>query len=447
SWSLVLTGVLFSFIACSDDEREEIPESSKVVSEISFNDTDKTYEKIGGILSWKAPEKLQESIDGYVIYLSENENAKGTKIGEVDAVELSFTIPSGTTYKEYIQVVVKRGELEDSEFVSEAIVDRTNTVGYYVLNRGNWKENNASIGYMDMLTGEYTTNFYKKVNGNDLGDSAQDIIRYGSKLYVTVSTSNRLLVLDETGKLLKEHRPLTTAGEDVQPRYLTAHDGHVYVSYFYGHAVAKLDTVDLEIKATVPVGTYPEQIKVSSNKLYVANSGYGSENTLSVIDLTSFQEEKKIEVVINPSLIEVDEQGDLFVISMGDYVDIKNTLQKIHISSGVVETIGNATIMCLHNNDLYTVYAQWGETQIEALGFVKFDTKTGTASDTNFIKDGTEIANPNSIDVDPSSGEIYIADYDYAATNDIYIFGSDGKLHKKLDTEGYYTGKVLFWLD
>ena len=92
-------------------------------------------------------------------------------------------------------------------------------------------------------------------------------------------------------------------GEPMRPRYLAADGGKVYMTYYYGHAVAVLDTASLEVERVIPVGRYPEQIVISNNRLYVANSGgldypnYGT--TVSVIDLYRLEVEKEIEVKKN----------------------------------------------------------------------------------------------------------------------------------------------------
>ena len=69
----------------------------------------------------------------------------------------------------------------------------------------------------------------------------------------------------------------------------------------------------------------PEEMVISGNKLYVANSGgYRVPNydrTVSVIDLDTFREVKKIDVAINLHRLELDKYGQIWVSSRGDYYD------------------------------------------------------------------------------------------------------------------------------
>ena len=330
------------------------------------------------------------------------------------------------------------------------------TTGCYILNRGNYNDNNANISYYDMATGKLTTDYYQSVNGKGLGSDAEQMFMYGSKIYVSVTTSNRLVVLDKEGNEIKEILPTNTAGEPMAPRCFTALNGKVYVSYYYGSSVAVLDTTSLEIEKEIPLGSatitdwygnvvtssrYPEQLAAANGKIYVALSEYGSGKTVGVINPTTATLEKEIDVVLNPCNLAAGSKGDVYVISMGDYGDIKNTLQRID-ASGNVTTLGYGTKMTLVNDKLYVVYAQYGA---PAPSFERYDALTGTLETSTLITDGTSIANPNSIDVDPNTGNIYISDAAYGSTGTMYVFTSDGVLFgTPFDTGGYDTQKVCF---
>lgn len=198
------------------------------------------------------------------------------------------------------------------------------------------------------------TDLYKTANGSALGESAQDMLVYGSKIYVGVTYSNRLAVLEKDGSLVKAIEPKDETGSPMNPRYMAAANGKVFAAYYSGHSVAVLDTASLEIEKVIPVGRYPEQLVVANNKLYVANSGGGDYpnygNTVSVIDLNTLAVEKEIEVVLNPVNMVADSEGDVYLASMGNYNQasegqeaINNTLQRIDGQTGEVTVMGNGT--------------------------------------------------------------------------------------------------------
>lgn len=66
----------------------------------------------------------------------------------------------------------------------------------YVLNEGNWGQNEASLSRVDMTTGSITNNVFSTANGRGLGDVAQDLVVYGTKAYITVSFSNTVEIVD-----------------------------------------------------------------------------------------------------------------------------------------------------------------------------------------------------------------------------------------------------------
>ena len=90
--------------------------------------------------------------------------------------------------------------------------------------------------------------------------------------------------------------------------------------------MARIDTAQLGKVDTCVVGYQPEDIVVSGNKLYVANSGgYRApvyDSTVSVIDLSTFKEIYKINVAINIQKMRLDRSGNLWVSTPGNYYDI-----------------------------------------------------------------------------------------------------------------------------
>ena len=128
--------------------------------------------------------------------------------------------------------------------------------GAYVLSSGYWGENNASIQYIDLENHRVINDdMYFYANGEKLGDSGQDLILYGSKLYCTVSTSEKVVIMDKSCKVLKSHSlyvdPDILPNDiiiDSDPRYLAAHNGKVYFTSYDG-TVSRIDTTTLEIEA------------------------------------------------------------------------------------------------------------------------------------------------------------------------------------------------------
>ena len=300
---------------------------------------------------------------------------------------------------------------------------------YYVLNSGDWKSNNSSLTRYDGVSGKVEQFFFEAQNGRMLGNTANDIVVSGSKMYIAVAGESTIEVTDLNAKSIKQIKC------EAQPRYMTVHGANVYVSYYNGY-VARLDTATLNVEAKVKVGRNPEQLAVARDKLYVANSGgmdyntaIGYDNTVSVIDLLSFKEVKKIEVVLNPSVVVAAENG-VYVASYGNYYDVPSTLQYIDAdgTASVVEKCSNMTEICYNSGKLYGFFSQYDENWNATITYMSYDSADETV-DSPWIKE-VELPVPYKV---CSAGEyVCVTSSDYINDGDVYVYDTDGMLAGKL---------------
>jgi len=322
--------------------------------------------------------------------------------------------------------------------------------GFYLVNEGNMNMNKASLDYMDLVNGIYTRNLYNQVNPDvtkGLGDVGNDIGRYGSKLYVVVNISNKVEVLNiKTGKKIGQIN-ITNC------RYITFSNGKAYVSAYLGKVgdpkapngiVAEIDTTALRVNRTIEVGRQPEEMAIIGTKLYVANSGGYSppdyEHTLSVIDLSSFTEIKRIEVAINLSRVKADRYGDLYVTSRGDYYTIPAKLFVIDTQTDQIKKVFNiaASNLVIDDDYAYIYSTEWN--YIEGKNKITYNminTKDETVMDRKFISDGTEkdIKIPYGIAVNPASKDVYVTDAkDYVSPGKLHCYSPEGRLKWSVTT-------------
>jgi hypothetical protein len=259
------------------------------------------------------------------------------------------------------------------------------------------------------------------------------MIVYGSKMYIAMYGESTIEVTDLEAKGIKQ---IKTEG---QPRYLTAHGGKVYVTYFNGY-VARIDTASFEVHKT-PVGRNPEQLTVSNGKLYVANSGgldfdteTGYDKTVSVVDIATFTETNKIEVVVNPCDVVSDKNGYIYVVSNGNYMDIPNSLQKINEKTGEISVVTaiNATYITTIGTKLYAIHSQYDSNWNQVITFYTYDMANNTVLSTN-ISGATKVDYPYKISSDEDSGEIYITSSDWINDGDVYIFDKSNQFVGKFE--------------
>lgn len=311
------------------------------------------------------------------------------------------------------------------------------TVGVYVLNNGNYGGNDASLSLYDPSSKSLGSNVFLNANGKKLGDTAQDLVIFGSKMYISVYNSKVIFVTDHKGKILKE---IAVAGDNgnLSPRYFTTYGDKVYVTFYEGF-LGEIDTTSYSVKK-VAVGPNPDQVAAAGGKLYVANSGGLAfpvyNNTVSVVDASSFKVSKTLEVVVNPQYIKTNPDGYLYLISTGDYGAIPCTLQKIDSRTDAVTTIQGIapSFMAMDDYNMYVISSSYDENGKLTCKYYVFDTKTDTYKD--FITDGTDVQNACSISVDRVGNMVYIGCSDYVSNGDMYVFTQDGVKYDKFDTGG-----------
>ena len=180
------------------------------------------------------------------------------------------------------------------------------STGAYVVNSGNMYSNiESSLTAIDYASSTATQGVFKAANNRSLGNTANDGIVYGNKIYLAVDQSNTIEVIDKkTKQSIKQIKTTELLGnaEGAEPRHIIAGDGKVYFTT-YGGYVAAVDTTDFALQKKWQVGNYPEGLVIGNGNLYVANSNYGAGGgNISCINLANDNvETKNIEGVNNPT--------------------------------------------------------------------------------------------------------------------------------------------------
>ena len=205
--------------------------------------------------------------------------------------------------------------------------------GLLVLNEGLFNLNNASLSWVDLNTNTVSEDFFLQKTGRKLGDTGNDLQRYGAKIYVLVNVSSTIEVLNaHTGQSLKQI-VMQENGKAKQPRNIAFYGGRVFVSCFDGY-VDVIDTASLTVEKRIKVGSNPEDMVVVNQRLYVSNSGGlipSLDSTLSIIDCQNLVELEKIIVGKNPGKIVALNDSILYVHVRGNYSTIPSVLKKVNV--------------------------------------------------------------------------------------------------------------------
>jgi YVTN family beta-propeller protein len=303
------------------------------------------------------------------------------------------------------------------------------TTGVYVLCEGAWTYNNSMLTYYNSSTGTATTDFFAKANnGTGLGDTGNDMVIYGTKMYIVVNGSGVLIVADaHTGQVIANIPFKAANGANRQPRSVVPYQNKILVSA-WDNKVSVIDTSNLTIEQDIAVGANPEQMAIIGDKLYVTNSGSQNavaDSTISVVSLSTMKELQKITAAYNPSRMVADESGNLYVVCSGNYGNIKPKLVKISTSTNSIVKITDTVVdrIKYYGGALYATGGFSGSGYVRKLSTTDFSQQSPS-----FVTDGTRIVNPYNLNVDPANGDVYITDAkDYVTSGEVFCFDKNGK--------------------
>lgn len=336
-------------------------------------------------------------------------------------------------------------EIYEPDVIQTSIPEYTDIQGFYLLNEGNMGSNKSTLDYYNYETGAYTRNIFGAANPTvpkEMGDVGNDIKIYGSKLYAVINCSNKIDVMDKyTAKKV---------GQIDIPncRYIRFYKGFAYVTSYAGPVelnpdyeqtgyVAKVDTATFQVVDRCLVGFQPDEIEIVNKKIYVANSGGymfpNYEKTVSVIDIESFTETKRIPVAINLHRLRADKHGNLWVSSRGDYYTIPSRLYWINTNTDKLVDSLEIAVSNFHldGDSLYIYSTEWSYINMgNVITYGIVDVTKKEIVTKNFITDGTDakIKIPYGIMVNPITKDIYVTDAkNYVSPGTLYCFDRYGK--------------------
>lgn len=318
----------------------------------------------------------------------------------------------------------------------------------YLLSEGLFNMNNSTLSLIDFDKRNFTQDVFGFVNNRGLGDTANDLQLFDNKLWIVVNVSSQVEVIDlNTGISIHRFSIFNENNQGRQPRFIAFAGEKAYVCSFDG-TVTRIDIPTLAIDGLASCGRNPDGIAVANNKLYVSNSG-GLDNpnydsTVSVIDIPTFREIKKIDVGLNPYKLAADSEGDMYVISRGNNSDIKSKFCKLNSESDeLVQTFSDipAVNFCLRNDTAYLYNFDFVTNEYSVK---TFDCKSEQIISDSFITDGTVLERPFCIAVNPRNGNVYFTDaHGYTVKGDFLCFNRQGKLQYKLESVGLNPNSII----
>lgn len=298
--------------------------------------------------------------------------------------------------------------------------------GVWIANEGGFGNNNASLTFL-ADDGSVRDGIFESVNGQPLGDVAQSIFTHNGLGYIAVNGSQKIEVID----LSSGERLHTLTGFDY-PRYFCADaDGTVYVSNGSGAGeVSALDGAAGQIEWTSQVGSGPERMATNDQFLVVCNSGgFGTDNTVSVFDLSNDVLAQTIEVGDRPVDIEVDGNGDFWVLSKGETLYNDSWEVTGHTPARLTE-ISGSDLSISHNHQVgeegdHPTHLAQTPAGVLVVALNGLQTIAPTTGSLTALVEG----NFYSLDVDPATGYLWAAPYpDFQNASTVEVYDASGAL-------------------
>jgi YVTN family beta-propeller protein len=301
----------------------------------------------------------------------------------------------------------------------------------YVLNEGNYNDpTGARLSVYDIDR----DTVYKDVlelanNGQHLGSTGDDLKLYQGKAFILMSHSENIDVISlETHQLL---RSATFPGSIPREMLFDSVRNRLYVSRTNSGAVYVLDPSTLGVMNSITVGNNPLGMALKGNHLFVCNSGYGLDRTVSVIDVDADTVAATLELWDGPTSAAVSPDGSVWVVCTGNQYGAPPTNGKIFVIDPAVLAVTDSisfpqslwgTIAMGTNGYAYvTTVAGFYGGPLDRISLVAKTVQSGFIPDTSYA-----------MAVDGVTGDIYVANAaNFSADGVVSVYSNDGVLQKR----------------
>ena len=322
--------------------------------------------------------------------------------------------------------------------------NKVQSFGAFIINEGNFTKGNGSLSFYSFKDQTVQNNIFQSVNKRALGDVPNSMTVWDTLGFIVVNNSNKIEVIGL--KSWKSVKTIEMPGAP-SPRVLAVvTNSKAYVSNLKANDVAIIDLKTLSLtNTTIAVGANPEEIVELNQKAYVANSGLGHGNTVSVIDVATDKVVNTIKVGDNPTSLMIDDDNEINVLCTGRYPAWGDTTDKgtnggVYVIDPAKQSVTDSILVIGHPSKI-----SYGGND---LGFfllngnvVSFSTSTNKVLNDTLVK-GTIFY--YSIEADPISQRLFVLDAkDYQSNGEAIIYDFKGQEQKRF-TVGIIPGAVTF---
>lgn len=400
------------WVGCSDDF-EPLFESSLDQEEMVFS-----YE--GGEQLFQLESNEQWSVEGLTdwVQLTVKDVEATTTRSSYDKglKEITVVVQPNEKYESRSATILLQSPSKELTFVVTQ-AKKPELMGYWILSEGYAGQGNAELGWYDVKNDELKTKQFEAINGMKLGDTANELKLYGSKMYCLVSGPGfgtdtpegeaYVEVLNpQTGESIKRIVFTNKDGVTAKPRNIVFEGSKAYITS-YMNEVVRLDTATLTLDAHVSLsGTLAEGLAYHNDKLYICNSGQGEDNKISVVDIESMKEVDIITTAMNPTgIVSVSDNQLFFNTNYPEY-----ELYSLSSDNNAITKIENvrAGDVAFAGDNVYSCFYDWG-TYSGASYVYNLSSKTGSELDLDLKGAGIPMIMEYHMSAINGSDDIYLS--------------------------------------
>lgn len=302
----------------------------------------------------------------------------------------------------------------------------------YILNEGDFSDaTGARLTLYDVQKESVYTDVFESANGGaHLGNVGDDMKFYNGSAYIVMSGSKNLVVMNLTTH--RKDAEMTFPGSAVHDLLIDSTRNKIFVTRLFSRSLFVLDLSSLAIQDSISVGANPQGMVIANGKLFVCNSGYGADSTVSIINPSNNQVISTVKLAHGPSNAAVAADGKVWVACTGNAFATPATKGKIFIldpsTNGVTDSITFADNL-------------WGTISIGSDGFayvIGINPASFNGGPVHRISVSTKAITQNFIPgtfyalaFDDVAREVYAADvHEFSGNGEVKIYTAAGALRK-----------------
>lgn len=316
----------------------------------------------------------------------------------------------------------------------------------YVLNEGNYSDPvGARLTMYDYGHDSVYPNAYESANnGQRLGSTGDDMRLANGKLYVLMSHSNSIHILSVPDNKDLYSRSFVDTIHDIAVDTVYH---HVFVTKTFSadHSILVLDDTKLLTVKAIMVGYNPLGMLVLGNYLYVCNSGYGFDSTVSVIDLQTLTVSWTASLSPGPTGIDRSRDGKVIVSCTGSSftgtpgkVWSIDPLTHARVAAAGFSDYLSGNLVCDTSGNAYVVGVIAGSYFGGPIHKIALNSGAITR---NIYSDAVY-----SLGYNPFTNELVAGNaMSFAQPGQVYILGMDGGVRKSFPSGGLGPGSYAFY--